>query len=612
MHRNKHLVVIGVLLFVVAWGIWCTFFLPRGLEPNHEGWYFSEAWRLAQGDLPFRDSSSLSVTLVPWWASLVLRIYPECSLLGLRIVWAIMMSLCALVTFKLMLRFFNPLVSFTGAAASLLFIDAVTYIRAPSYNATPALPLLLAVSLWVIASHRSGKVQLFLAAGAGAAAFLATTCRIALVVVIFLPILTMVYDHCCGVKVDGLRRMAITFFVTYLAGVLCFLLAVGSMGLTGDLFNGWTIFESEAGHGLGPLAHMMIWSSLFILLPALVVVLIAASFRYREELMLFSARHKEAIKHSIPIIVACMLSIGILGWFYLYALDGRLWPGELVRLLIENRLYSVVWPFFIAATGVILADVIFHPLNHVFNVKTGEDVARTHNRCRLGIIAIFLCLATILGTGEFPPMQPVWLNAWLLISLAVGLCCVWLADWSKYLTKLRFVWRLRVVCIVFLLISLCYGIGRHCYPWGDGPIWELSTSPKTARLHAIFTTPERADLMESVVDAVERNSQVGDRILVYYDNPWVYCLTNRLPSTYMTWLAYWTTNSPRQSALDDMIERDRLPKVVVYFPTGGWGIEPLVPNDPIHEYVKEHYEVVEEIGEVKIMLPIATIKDKDH
>jgi len=577
MHINKRVVLIWILLFVVAWGIWCAFFLPRGLEPNHEGFYLSEASRFALGDLPFQDSTTSSVTLVYWWESWLLRICPGCGFLDLRIVWAIMMSLCALIIFILMRRYFSSLVSFTSSIASLLFIDAVTYVRAPSYYSATALPLLLGIWLWVIAYHRSGKAQLLLAAGAGAAAFLATTCKITLIFIILLPIITMIYDRFCGVKVDGIRRMAITFFITYLVCVACFFAVVGSAGLIGEFFEGWGV-SSDEGYGLVQMFNMMIWSSLFILLPGLVIVSIMAFLRYKENLRSFWLKHRERTKHRIPVIIACVL----------------MW--------ILN--FNLFWLFSILAIGIILRDVVFRLFNHAFNLETEEDVVVRHDRCRLGVIAIFLYLLTVLGTTVFPPWQAVFENSWLVVGLAVGLFCIW---FPKLIDNARHILFLRGVCTVIIVVSLTFNIGMHSNPWHEGPIGELTASPSAARAHGILTTPERAKFIDCLVDAIERNSKVGDRILAFLDVPWVYGLTNRLPSTHRTWILALTTESTQQVALNNMIERDRLPQLVVHCPNGTWGTTPRVPNGPLYQYVKDRYEVVEACGECDIMLPVAVL-----
>lgn len=606
MHRNKRSIIIGCLVLAAVWAVWCVFFLPRGIGLWDEGWYCSEAWRLAQGDLLFRDTLGSSTSLTFWWLSWVFRIFPECGLLGLRIIWAIVMLLCALVTANLMLRYYNPLVSFASAAAALFFVDAVITITTINYITMPVLPLLFAAWLWLTAYRRSGKGQLFLAAGAGAAAFLATTCKVTLVVVIFLPILTIIYDRCCGVKTDGLWRAAIVFFTTYLTGVVCFFLIIDWMGLIGDLFSGWVLVTSWGRHGLDDMAHMMILSTLFILLPGLLVASIAALLKWKKNLTALSARYRGAVKYRVlPAIFACIVPLAILVWLYLHKLGGFEYVRALVSQLIKNDvLINMAWVLFIFATAVIIADITFHLLNYVFNIRTNKDVARTHDRCRLGIMAVFLCLVLILGTNEFPA-RPAWANAWLLISLAVCLSCVWFTEWSRHVTKFHLVWLLRGVGIAVLLLFPCYAILRDVNPYDDRPVWELSASPSTARARGIVTTPERADLIDSLVDSVERNSEAGDRILVYHQLPMLYYLTDRLPSTNITWPWPAMPKSSLQSAVEDMIQRDTIPKVVVYYL---W--VPQASDDPIHEYVTEYYEVVQEVGSIQIMLPKAIMRDK--
>jgi hypothetical protein len=105
-----------------------------------------------------------------------------------------------------------------------------------------------------MAHHRSRKKQLLVLASAGAFAFLATTCKVTLVVIILLPILTLVYDHCCGVKAEGLGRAVITFIGTYVTAVLAFFLVLGLRGLTGDLFTGWSLSSSLYHNGVTILA----------------------------------------------------------------------------------------------------------------------------------------------------------------------------------------------------------------------------------------------------------------------------------------------------------------------------------------------------------------------
>jgi len=190
--------------------------------------------------------------------------------------------------------------------------------------------------------------------------------------------------------------------------------------------------------------------------------------------------------------------------------------------------------------------------------------------------------------------------------MAVSLPWVWFTGWAIHQTKPILTWLLRVLAIAFLLLYPSFGIWKSFNPRGDRPIWELSASPQTRLLQDIITTPERAAEIDSVIGAVEQNSRAGDRILVYYHNPMFYYLTHRLPST-----SYLNTkvvgNQARWCILQDMIEQDRTPRVVVYIP---FEIIPeWVRNDPIHEYVEENYEVVQRIGKTMIMVPNDIIGD---
>ena len=248
MITKRRTFLIGSLLLTSVWIAWCIYFLPKGIDFTDEGLYCSDAWRLAQGDLPFRDSLAGS-GLSFWWASMIFRVYPSVSLLGLRIVWAVVMLLCALITAKLISRYFDSIISFLGIAVALSFATSGA-IKILSYNTMPMLGLLMVCWLWLAACNRSGKTQLLLAAGAGIAALLATSCRISLLPIVFLPIITIAYDYCCGIKMEGRLPATITFMATYLGGLACFLLALNAIDLTGSFFHSLTATTSIPGYSL--------------------------------------------------------------------------------------------------------------------------------------------------------------------------------------------------------------------------------------------------------------------------------------------------------------------------------------------------------------------------
>jgi len=609
MYTNKRLVIIASLLLAAIWAIWCIFFLPKGLDFTDEGLYCSEAWRFANGDRPFVDSlggSGLSF----WFLSWVFRICPACSLLGLRVVWAIVMLLCALVTANLMLKYFNPVVSFTGAAVSLFFVTG-GIIKVLSYNSMPILGLLLVAWLWLTASRRSGKLELILAGGAGVLALLATACRISLLPIVFLPILTIAYDRCCRVKTDGQLRATIAFVAAYLGGLACFFLVQFIGGMAGEFSSSLITTTDVPGHSLKDMIFNLRDSSLYYLLPTL-PILVAVFIKRFKSIVVFGRKYGKTVMYIVfPILVACICII-ILDWTILCNVLGWL-KEDALSLLFASFTYSWRPPLFLLALaiGVVLADVIFH----IFDSDNDMTISRTHDRCKLGIIAIFLSFLMILGTGNVPAHSVKYMS-WLPISMAFGLLWLWGIKQSGHAIKTRFVWLLKGAFIALLLLYTFYGIFPNSYPYRDGFIGELDTMPAATKLHGILTTKDRADTVDRLIEAVKINSEAGDRILAYENLPMLYYLTDRLPSTTATWLTESLPKSLRESILEDMINRDRLPQLVIRatyttrhpnWPTTQHPLywkENQQETDPIDKYVREHYQVIQEIDGFQVMVPV--------
>ena len=611
MRGNKGLVIIGSLLLAAAWAAWCIYFLPKGLDFTDEGFYCSEAWRFAHGDVPLQGVSS-TFGLSFWWLSWVFHVYPECSLLGVRIVWAIVMLLCALLTANLMLRYFNPVVTFAGAAVGLFFATSGV-IKVLSYNTMPLVGMLLVVWLWLTACQRSGKLQVLLAVGAGIAAFLATTCRLSLLPIVFFPILTVIYDRCCGVKMDGWLRATIAFVAAYLGGLACFFTVLFLQGMAGDFLSSFGTITSVPGHSLKDAILNFRDSSFYYLLPALPILILVFIKRFKDVLAFLKQHSKAVIYVVLPIVIAC-ISIVIFNWAAVCEVLTWL-KHDFQRLLLgplasSNR-RNVLLPLALAI-GVVLADVVFH----IFDSNSEKGISRTHDRCRLGIIGVFFSFLMMVGTGDVQGPSIRYMS-WFPISMSFGLLWSWIPERTRQPIKTSFVWLLRAALIGLMLVYACYGISPDRVPYRDRPVNELVAMPTTAKLHGILTTSERAYVVDRLVEAVELNSEAGQRILAYENLPMLYYLTDRLPSTNISWLCEPPVmpRSLRESIFEDMINGDRLPQLVIRAtyttrhadwprtqrPLSWKGDQQQI--DPIDKYVRQHYKVIQEIDGFQIMVP---------
>lgn len=616
MSRRTGTILLGLAALAALWLAWCVYFLPKGLDFTDEGLYCSDAWRFANGDVPFRDSLTGS-GLSFWYLSWVFRVFPSCGLLGLRVAWAIVLFLCACVTALILVRYFSVFSSFAGATLGLLFASAGT-MKVLNYNTMPVLWLLLAVWLWLSACRQAGRLQAVLAAGAGAAAFIATTCRISLVLVVLLPVASILYDALRHTR-TGVRAKAVGVFLgSYGAGVFCFVMWLLTAGLLEDFFVSLGLTTAVPGHSFSDLIVFLGVSLVYYLLPGFAMLSVYGLVHLR--------RLWPAIGHRREVLWRARAVFG-----FLLVITGLLvgtsesYSNIVVRaahLLIRGvRQFSLEFyypPSFYTvhlllaiAIGLLLLAFFLHVIRSQESSQhpSGNDVHK------LGFLAISCSLLMIPGTAAVPAWS-VLAMAFLPLGLAFCWCWTWTFRRWRCPTHDAVTWGTRLALVLACAVCLLYAIAPSMYPYRDGFAPRLDGAPMTPKLNGIATTSERASVVDQMVEAVVARSKPGDRILAYENLPMMYFLTDRLPSTHHTWISENMPRTFRQYNLEDMIERDRLPAVVVrathtarnrYWPESrtplGWtGDQQL--NDPLDAYVREHYQVVEEVGGFEILLPV--------
>lgn len=612
--RRRRNVVIWILVLIALWGVWCAFFLDKGFEFQDEGMYCSDAWRLSHGDALFRDTMP-GLGLSPWFLSLVFRVYPACSLLGLRIVWAIVMLLYALLTAKLMSKYFNLVVSCLAASASLFFIGGGLdlNVRVLSYATMPVLGLLVTTYFWLAALRAHGKRQILFAGSAGAAAFLATACRISLLLIVFLPLFTLLYDRCCRVKTEGGLRVTLAFFAAYAAGLACFFIALVFGGEFNDFFKGLAQGTEVSGHSLKDMVVYAGFNCGYLLGGALPVLLLVLIFSFKR-IVSFLSTHKRSVGFTIFIIcLFCLLLAVMKKSYYSYVV------GEVELALRHHWSWSGLtssWAGLWLGNGLAMGVVFVAIVAHGFDSSNNKGSTWAHDRYRLGLIAILLALIMMAGSNVVPNYA-IKCISWLTISAALGLIWVWVAEHTKNSSRVGLVWVMKGALVGLLLLYTFYGVVPGVFGgsifggvFGDAPIKELVARPTTDKMNSIMTTYDRARTLDQLVNAVRTYSEPKDRILAYEDIPILYYLADRLPSPKFTWVGEQLSMSTRESILEDMLSRDRTPSVVirsidsnvVRYIVGNWS-ENERETDPIDRYIRDHYRVVDEISGFEVMVP---------
>ena len=531
-------------------------------------------------------------------------------MLGFRIVWATVMLLSALLTAKLMLRYFNPWISFAGPALALAFPSHIA-VKILDYNTTAVVFLILGAMLWTSAYRQKGKYQILLAAAAGMTSFLATTCRIPVVAICLLPIVTVAYDYICGVKAEGRLQVVLAFMAAYLTGLVIFFVTLYANGLAGNFIATFSSHADSALHSPQEMIDNLVYSGYYYLVPALLISGLLLIKRLRS-ITALNGKYRVIIAYGLTFALTSFVAITIINLDIVQeailqlvadtrqALNGPYYGGERARLVILAF-----------AVGIVIADVIFN----IFDSLANRVSAIAHDRCRMGVVALFLASLMIPGT-QATPAYNINCMSWLIISMAVGVLWLWITNLAVSKSKKGYLWASKLGFVALLLLVFCYRVSYNRSPFRDSDIWNLNTVPATTKLWGIYTTEDRAQTIDLLVQAVKLNSQPGDRILTYENLPMLYYLTDRLPATNATWVTESFPRPFRERLFEDMVNRGRIPKLVVRatyttrdanWPTSKSALywkSGDQETDPINKYVNENYRVIQEIDGFQIMLPI--------
>lgn len=251
-------------------------------------------------------------------------------------------------------------------------------------------------------------------------------------------------------------------------------------------------------------------------------------------------------------------------------------------------------------------------IRHLFKALGIGKNNKEHPVYRLAVLALLMSILMILGTGDYPASYSVRAIAWLPVSAAFCLSWSWIEWQLARMSNNGYRWLIRSPLILAALIYVFCGIVASCFPYRDNFIGNLNSQPASTKLQGIRTTAERAQILDRLVAAVERNSKPGDRILAYENLPMLYFLTGRLPATNTTWVSDFLPLTVKQSILSDMVKRDRLPTLAIRAQYSTREVLwPLVSNpliwdaaDPIDSYIREHYRIINEIDGFQIMVPV--------
>lgn len=590
---HKKSIFFGVILGVV-WLIYAGFFIRQGLDLTDEGLTCSVALRYSLGDLPFRDVYIFHLSDL--FTALVLKIFPNCGLIGIRICWAIVLLISILTGFLIISRIFKPSLAFWSMLFSFSIFSCYGT-NVPNYNNLPVMFAVVSIALWINAlSGTSNWKRIIYSILSGIAAFAAAICKPTFVGMIGIVVISIFFALVIKNKGrQNIWRSAIIFSTTFLVGIGIFFLWLHRFGLVSDFYSCWTALRenllfSSISRGL------VNWGTGDILKasPLVLICLGLAIF------VAFWTKGK--------LIFKICFQIGILLLF--------------TKLLthttgIRNRLYFL---FAYAYTLIIIGIIVSWPLSNYREEKKKESLVKG---------TLFLCAAFLQwlssacsSNGVFGSYHGMILSLPLAVVISYDLLDSLKA---KFNLKPAAIHHYQRIVVGFAIIIGIFGIHyKWWHPYRDViPRSRLNASFQSSKLRGVLSTPEHVEQIDNLLSFISLKVEGGDYILAYQHLPMLYFLTETLPATKITW--FMDGGTPPflvEEALEEMKERGNFPKIVIrtkyYIPgpaPGDWPQKILMNYNtdesnikgsrmyPINQFVNANYKLIKTVGIFEILAP---------
>lgn len=554
-------------------------FLRDGFSATDEGWLQSLGYRVAVGQVPYRDFYyHFTPFSVYKEAALIALLGDAYTIMAARWAFAIEASVGSVLAFLVVRRFAGDLLAFVATIPTVFFSVQLYYFSNYTYDG--AILLLGALALLVESNGRR-RLLAVLAGALAALAFGAKPTFVAFVPVLLAcawlgPLLTP-DDRPGAAPLAGVRRLWPHFLlgfavVSLLAAAYYFLVGAGGQflyqafvlaqsahpaprryWLWQDLpdfaFSGPVGFPVVGILGLLGLAACLRWA--WLAWPALAGAAGLAVWvdRWPDDPLLFLLR---ALVLLLAVnLVAMALSAAVHGpWA-----SGRAWAARWREKLPPPEL-----PLFALA------------LQYVTQF--------TYSGMRFSYIGAFLsvpvALLFVIQVGRAAARRgPGWQLRPTLAGAALG---TWLVVGSLLVTSV----------VVYR----------------DGPRAELHAGFSTPKLAGVRTLPANAAQIDGLAAAVPAYSGPADQVLILPDVPALYYLTGRVPATRQTWYFEWMLTP---GIVDESVaEMQRRPPRVVFVQKDVLDSSPT-PRElrvwPLYLYVASTYQKVAMVGGIEVYVP---------
>jgi hypothetical protein len=551
-------------------------FLRDGFSATDEGWLQSLGYRVATGQVPYRDFYyHFTPVSVYKEATLIALLGDAYTVMASRWVFAIEASLGSLLAFLVVLRFTSDLIAVLITLPTIFFSVQLYYFSNYTYDGEI---LLLGALVLLVESKGRRRLLAALAGALAALAFGAKPNFVAFVPVVLLaawlgPLVTH-SGHVLAAPLAGVRRLwphfLLGFAIVSIIGVVYYAMVGAERQFLYQAF-----LLAEAAHPTG--RRFALWQDL----------------------------PNYAFSSPVAIPVGCAVGLLILAvcvrhvWVAWPALAGA--TGLAVWV---DRWHEDPWLFLFRA--LILLLVVNFAATALATAVHGPW-ARRHrwaDRWREMLpppeLPLFALALQYLAQFTFSGMRYSYIGAFL--SIPVALLFVIQVGRAAVPHALR--WRLQPALVASALGawlvagSVLVTLGTV---YRDGPRAELIASFSTPKLVGVRTLPANAAQTDDLTAAVRVYSRPADRVLVLPDFAALYYLTDREPATRQTWYTEWMLTP---GIVDETVaDLQRNPPRVVFVQKDFLETDPSAPQLriwPLYLYLRSTYQKVDTVSGIDV------------
>jgi len=491
---DKKTILYSIFIFFISFS-YLTIWIWQGIDLTDSGYNLTKQWLLFNGNIENQLDLMFGSTFIGGlWNSIISGNYLIWAFLGSVLIG----SLSVLLVYTILSNYFEKKKAFI-AVVSIIPIAVVQIIKVPNYNDIPLLLFLLVIYFLIKAPLVNNKLSKVFLISAGIIYAILVISRFMLIVFLFFPLLLTIYNIFSKQNKIHWLKNSLLFLGGFVVGLTIIFLFLFKYGLLENYFaNLYNYFLNKAS------------------IQATSISSETDSHSFKNILLI-------TIEYYYYVLIFTPITIIFLNIFsYLLVIKKNIVKDFLV-ILFSIFIIFFAFVYYAGIYFIIFGLNIFLILLYLYKSK---------NKKTNFLLLISLYSQMIINIGSN-------IQNWTCMYLSSALSIILLFklgefESSSYFKKVINFINLKKFLIIILIftgiITNFFNIYRD-----SSNRFELVHSFETDNLKCVFTTKDRADTIDEVIEKIKASVNKYDEVLLINSVPLLYYLTETKPITKDPW-----------------------------------------------------------------------------